>query len=103
KLLTNKTSFERKAKEMLLSMNVEKNLSKDGIIDSYLNVVSFGRNSNGSNIAGIESAAQGVFGKSAKNLNVAQSAYLAGLPQNPYTYTPCLPTAHLKKDQSLQI
>ncbi|WP_239724642.1 MULTISPECIES: transglycosylase domain-containing protein [unclassified Mammaliicoccus] len=101
-LLTNETSFERKAKEMLLSMNVEKNLSKDEIIDSYLNVVSFGRNSNGSNIAGIESAAQGVFGKSAKNLNVAQSAYLAGLPQNPYTYTPFLPNGDLKDDKSLE-
>lgn len=101
-LLTNETSFERKAKEMLLSMNVEKNLSKDEIIDSYLNVVSFGRNSNGSNVAGIESAAQGVFGKSAKNINVAQSAYLAGLPQNPYTYTPFLPNGDLKDDESLK-
>ncbi|WP_323704563.1 transglycosylase domain-containing protein [Mammaliicoccus sp. Dog046] len=101
-LLTNETSFERKAKEMLLSMRVEKNLSKDEIITSYLNVVSFGRNSNGSNIAGIESAAQGVFGKSAKDLNVAQSAYLAGLPQNPYTYTPFLPNGDLKDDDSLQ-
>nr|WP_263312987.1 transglycosylase domain-containing protein [Mammaliicoccus sp. Marseille-Q6498] len=101
-LLTNETSFERKAKEMLLSMNVEKNLSKEEIIDSYLNVVSFGRNSNGSNIAGIESAAQGVFGKSAKKLNVAQSAYLAGLPQNPYSYTPFLPNGDLKDDQSLK-
>ncbi|WP_206166925.1 transglycosylase domain-containing protein [Mammaliicoccus sciuri] len=101
-LLTNETSFERKAKEMLLSMNVEKNLSKEEIIDSYLNVVSFGRNSNGSNIAGIEAAAQGVFGKSAKNLNIAQSAYLAGLPQNPYTYTPFLPNGDLKDDESLK-
>lgn len=101
-LLTNETSFERKAKEMLLSMNVEKSMSKEEILDSYLNVVSFGRNSNGSNVAGIESAAQGVFGKSAKDLNVAQSAYLAGLPQNPYTYTPFLPNGDLKEDEALE-
>ncbi|PXA56577.1 hypothetical protein DD897_15510, partial [Staphylococcus pseudintermedius] len=40
--------------------------------------------------------------RSAKNLNVAQSAYLAGLPQNPYTYTPFLPNGDLKDDESLK-
>lgn len=100
-LLSNETSFERKAKEMLLSFRVEKTLSKQQILEVYLNVVSFGRNTNGQNIAGIEAAAQGVFGKKAKDLNIAQSAYLAGMPQNPYTYTPFLITGEVKKMRNL--
>ncbi|TDM15816.1 transglycosylase domain-containing protein [Macrococcus bovicus] len=101
-LLSNETSFERKAKEMLLSFRVEKTLTKKQILEAYLNVVSFGRNTNGQNIAGIEAAAQGVFGKKAKDLNIAQSAYLAGMPQNPYAYTPFLITGEVKKDADLQ-
>lgn len=92
-LLTNETSFQRKAKEMMLSFKVEKALTKDEIIEAYLNVVSFGRNTNGQNIAGIEAAAQGIFGVKANELNIAQAAYIAGLPQNPYTYTPFYRTA----------
>ncbi len=100
-LLSNETSFERKAKEMLLSFRVEKSLSKDEIMSAYLNVVSFGRNANGQNVAGIEAASRGVFGKHAKDLNIAQSAFLAGLPQNPYTYTPFLNNGQLKSDEAL--
>ncbi|TDM04558.1 transglycosylase domain-containing protein [Macrococcus carouselicus] len=101
-LLSNETSFERKAKEMLLSFRVEKTLTKQQILEAYLNVVSFGRNTNGQNIAGIEAAAEGVFGVKAKDLNIAQSAYLAGMPQNPYTYTPFLITGQVKDDKALQ-
>ncbi|KAA1038420.1 penicillin-binding protein [Macrococcus equipercicus] len=100
-LLSNETSFERKAKEMLLSFRVEKSLSKQEIMSAYLNVVSFGRNTNGQNVAGIEAAARGIFGKHAKDLNIAQSAFLAGLPQNPYTYTPFLTNGSLKSDDEL--
>src|SRR5699024_11795914 len=87
-LLTNETTFDRKATDLLLAFRVEKLLSKEEILEAYLNAVSFGRNANGQNIAGIESAAEGVFGKSASELNIAESAFLAGLPQNPYAYTP---------------
>lgn len=100
-LLTNETSFKRKAKEMMLSFNVEKSLSKKEIIEAYLNVVSFGRNTNGQNIAGIQTAAQGIFGVDSKKLNIAQAAYLAGMPQNPYTYTPFLQSGKIKKDKDL--
>ncbi|TDM07653.1 transglycosylase domain-containing protein [Macrococcus lamae] len=100
-LLSNETSFERKAKEMLLSFRVEKSLTKNEIMSAYLNVVSFGRNTNGQNVAGIEAAARGVFGKHAKDLNIAQSAFLAGLPQNPYTYTPFMTNGSLKSDEEL--
>lgn len=101
-LLSNETSFSRKAKEMLLSFRVEKTLSKKEILETYLNVVSFGRNTNGQNVAGIEAAAKGIFGKHASELNIAQSAYLAGMPQNPYTYTPFLNDGELKKAADLK-
>ncbi|RAI79235.1 penicillin-binding protein [Macrococcoides caseolyticum subsp. hominis] len=100
-LLTNETSFQRKAKEMMLSFKVEKALTKDEIIEAYLNVVSFGRNTNGQNIAGIEAAAQGIFGVKANDLNIAQAAYIAGLPQNPYTYTPFLQDGSVKSKDDL--
>ena len=87
-ILSNEVTFTRKAKEILLAMRLEKAMTKDEIITSYLNVSSFGRNSKGQNVSGIEAAAQGIFGKSAAELNVPQAAFLAGLPQAPYAYTP---------------
>lgn len=53
-----------------------------------MNIVPFGRDSSGRNIAGIQAAAQGLFDVNAKELNVAQAAYIAGLPQSPFAYTP---------------
>lgn len=87
-LLSSEVSFKRKAKEILLAMRLERFLEKDEILEAYVNIVSFGRNSSGQHIAGIESAAQGIFGISAKELNLPQAAFIAGLPQNPYKYTP---------------
>ncbi len=87
-ILTNEVSFERKAKEMLLAMRLEKFFEKDEILEAYLNVVPFGRDASGRNIAGAETAAQGIFGKSSDELNLAQAAYIAGMPQSPFLYTP---------------
>lgn len=87
-LLTSEVSFKRKAKEILLAMRLERFLQKEEILEAYLNIVSFGRSASGQNVAGIEAAAQGIFGVSAKELNLPQSAFIAGLPQNPYRYTP---------------
>ncbi|OEH91802.1 transglycosylase domain-containing protein [Bacillus solimangrovi] len=87
-ILTNEVSFERKAKEILLALRLERFFEKEEILEAYLNVVPFGRNSSGRNIAGIQTASQGVFGVDAKDLNLAQAAYLAGLPQSPSGYTP---------------
>src|SRR5699024_5160746 len=101
-LLTNETTFDRKATEILLAFRVEKLLSKDEIMESYLNAVSFGRNANGQNIAGIQSAAEGVFGKDASELNLAESAFLAGMPQNPYAYTPFVQGGEVKNEEGLQ-
>nr|WP_244898685.1 transglycosylase domain-containing protein [Sporosarcina koreensis] len=87
-ILTNEISYERKAKELLLAMRLEHFMTKDEILEAYLNIIPYGRNSNGGNVAGIEAAAEGIFDKKAKDLNLAQAAYIAGIPQAPYAYTP---------------
>ncbi|HEU5141004.1 MAG TPA: transglycosylase domain-containing protein [Bacillales bacterium] len=99
-ILTPEVSFERKAKEMLYAMRIERFFSKSEILEAYLNVVPFGRNASGQNIAGIQAAAEGVFGVDADELNLPQAAYLAGMPKNPYTYTPFLNAGGIKDDIS---
>src|SRR5699024_12449827 len=79
---------DRKAKEILLAMRLENFFEKDEIMEAYLNIVPYGRDASGKNIAGIQTASQGVFGEDPEGLNVAQSAFLAGIPQHPFAYTP---------------
>ena len=83
-LLSSETTFKRKAKEIVLAMRVDKFMSKQDILNAYLNVATFGRNNKGQNIAGVEAAAEGLFGVSAAKLNIAQAAFIAGLPQSGY-------------------
>lgn len=97
-MLTNEVSFERKAKEILLALRLEKAMNKDEILNAYLNVVSFGRNSMGRNISGIEAAARGVFNTSAEKLTLPQAAFLAGIPKNPFLYTPYYQGGVIKED-----
>ena len=99
-ILTNEVSFDRKAKEILLALRLEKFMTKDEILEAYLNISPFGRNSSGRNIAGVQAAAEGIFGVDAKDLNLPQAAFIAGLPQNPYTYTPFTQAGEVKKDLS---
>ncbi|CAM3762324.1 transglycosylase domain-containing protein [Mesobacillus zeae] len=87
-ILTNEISFERKAKEILLALRLEKFFDKREILEAYLNVATFGRNASGNNIAGVQAAANGIFGKDAKDLTLPQAAFIAGLPQSPFGYTP---------------
>ncbi|TWT26397.1 transglycosylase domain-containing protein [Planomicrobium sp. CPCC 101110] len=87
-ILTNEVSYERKAKEILLAMRLEKFMSKDEIMEAYLNIVPYGRNSAGTNIAGIETAAKSIFNVSASELTLPQAAYIAGIPKAPFLYTP---------------
>jgi penicillin-binding protein 1B len=100
-ILTNEVSFERKAKEILLALRLEKFFSKEEILEAYLNSTTFGRNSNGRNIAGIQAASKGIFGVDAKDLNIAQAAYIAGLPQSPSAYTPFTNKGTLKSKEGL--
>src|SRR5699024_3958337 len=81
-VLTNEVSFDRKAKEILLALRLETFFEKDQILEAYLNVIPYGRNAAGLNIAGIQTASKGVFDVDASELNLPQSAYLAGLPQS---------------------
>lgn len=101
-ILTNEVSYERKAKEILLAMRLEKFMTKDEIMEAYLNIIPYGRNSSGANIAGIETAATGLFNIPASDLNLPQAAYIAGIPKAPFRYTPYTSTGELKEDADIQ-
>ena len=78
----------RKIKEIFLSLRMERYLKKEEIITAYLNKMPFGNGSNGYQVFGIKAAAKGIFGiEDLNKLNIAQAAYLAGLPQLPSRYT----------------
>jgi len=78
----------RKAKEIFLSLRLERFLSKEEIITAYLNKIPYGNGSSGYNLYGIKAAAKGIFGiDDLSKLNLAQCAYLAGLPQIPSAYS----------------
>jgi penicillin-binding protein 1A len=81
--LTPDKSLERKLKEALLALLIERRYSKDRILELYLDQIYFG---NGA--FGVEAAAQTFFGKSVSNLTLSESALLAGLPKAPTTYSP---------------
>jgi penicillin-binding protein len=81
-------TYKRKASEIFLAMRMERILSKDEIIHAYLTDIYFGRGSDGNNLYGIKSAAKGIFGlDDLYDLNPAQAAYLAGLPQRPSAFS----------------
>ena len=101
-ILTNEVSYERKAKEILLALRLEKFMEKEEILEAYLNIIPYGRNANGRNIAGIETAAQGIFGVKASDLNLAQSSYIAGIPQAPFKYTPFTNKGERKTPEQMQ-
>jgi len=101
-ILTNEVSYERKAKEILIAMRLERFFEKDEILEAYLNIVPYGRDASGGNIAGIQTAAQGIFGIDASEINLPQAAYLAGLPQSPSYYTPFKNNGGLKNKKALQ-
>ncbi len=87
-LLSPDVTFFRKANEILLALRLENYFTKDQILMAYLNVSPFGRNNNGDNVAGIMKASQGIFGVEPSDVNLNQAAFLVGLPQDPYNFTP---------------
>lgn len=101
-ILTNEVSYERKAKEILLALRLEKFMDKDEILEAYLNIIPYGRNASGANIAGIETAAEGIFNVAAKDLTLPQAAFIAGIPQAPFAHTPFTSTGELKKPEALK-
>lgn len=82
-LLTREFTVERKAKEIWLALKVEEALPKDRILEIYLNEIFLGQRA-----YGFSSAAQTYFGKPMDKLSIAETAMLAGLPQNPYYANP---------------
>src|SRR6266542_3629120 len=73
----------RKLREARVAVELERNFSKDTILELYLNQISLGPN-----VFGVEAASQVFFGKSARDLNVAEAATLAALPKAPGNYNP---------------
>ena len=82
-LLTNEKAISRKIKELVISYQIERKFSKDQILQLYFNEIPYG-----SNAYGIESASQFYFGKSAKDLSIAEGATIAALPKAPTYYSP---------------
>jgi penicillin-binding protein 1A len=81
--LSPEKKYTRKIKEALLALKIEKYLTKEEIITLYLNHIYLGHGT-----YGIEAAAQGYFGKNARELTLAEAAVLAGLPKAPNAYSP---------------
>ncbi|KKQ78785.1 MAG: hypothetical protein UT01_C0060G0019 [Candidatus Daviesbacteria bacterium GW2011_GWA1_38_7] len=97
-LLTTERTWKRKVQEVLLSFWAERIYSKEQILTMYVNEAPYG----GPNW-GIDAAARSYFGKEAKDLNLAESAYLAGLPASPTIYSPYGPTSELGKERQKQV
>ena len=81
--LSNRRSYGRKAREAVLAILIEVQLTKHQILELYLNRIFLG-----AGIYGVEAMSQRVFGKPAKNLSVAESALIAGLARAPATLSP---------------
>lgn len=82
-LLSSEKTIDRKIKELVLSVRIEALYTKDEIFEMYLNQVGFGGPA-----YGIQEAAHQYFNLDAKDLNLSQAAFLAGLPQAPSKYSP---------------
>lgn len=82
-LLTTNRSYIRKIKEWVLAIKIDDSMSKDQILEAYLNEIPYG-----GNIYGIEAASKNYFNKDAADLTLAEAAYLASIPQSPTTLSP---------------
>ncbi len=82
-LLTQDKTITRKIKEWVLAIKLEKVMTKDQILETYLNQTSYG-----GTLYGVEEASQAFFGKPAKDDSLAEAAYLASIPQAPTYYSP---------------
>lgn len=80
-LLSQEVRIKRKVQEMYLSIQLEKKVSKEQILEAYMNTIPLGGSA-----YGIEAASKQYFGKSVKDLNLIESAFIAGLPQSPSTF-----------------
>jgi membrane peptidoglycan carboxypeptidase len=93
--LTQERTITRKIKELVIAIKLENQLSKDQILENYLNTIYFGRGS-----YGVETAAQQYFNRSAKQLNLAQSAVIASILRSPGFYDPQYSENNMKRLQA---
>lgn len=94
--LSQKREFTRKIAEAVLAIRLEQILTKDQILEMYLNQVYWGHNN-----YGVQTAARTYFDKSAENMNLAESAMMAGLIQAPEQYSPYVNMAKAKEQQRI--
>ncbi len=92
--LSSERTFDRKVRELILAYKMELVLTKDKILELYLNQIYFGQGA-----YGIASASQTYFGKDLSALTIAESAFLAGLPKSPNHYSPFKAYDRAKKRQ----
>jgi len=92
--LSSEQTFKRKAYEAMLAWKIEKNLSKDQILELYMNQIYLGQRA-----FGFQSAAQIYFGKDLRDISVAEAAMLAGLPKAPSAYNPVVNPTRAKTRQ----
>lgn len=97
-LLTSERSALRKIKEFILAVQIERKYTKDEILQMYLNEAPYGGTA-----WGVESASETYFGKSAKDLNLVESAILAGMPQLPSKYSPYSSTPKAYVDRTTNV
>ncbi len=97
-LLTQEQTIPRKIKEVILAFATEIIYSKNKILEMYLNQVPYGGTA-----YGIEAASESYFGKHAKDLDLAESALLAGLPQSPTAYSPFGAHPELARARQLEV
>lgn len=97
-LLSSDRTLVRKIKEFVLAIEIEKKYTKDQILQMYLNEAPYGGTA-----WGVEAASEIYFGKKVKDLNLVESAILAGLPQSPSHYSPysSTPKAYVARTQAV--
>jgi len=97
-LLTSERSIFRKIKEFLLAVQIEKKYTKDEILLMYLNEIPYGGTA-----YGVEAASEIYFGKKVSDLNLIESAVIAGIPQRPSYYSPFSSTPEAYIDRATQV
>ncbi len=90
-------TWKRKLEEVWYTIQIEMNYSKDDILEGYLNCINYGHGN-----YGIENASKFYFNKDAKDLTLAESAMLVGIPKSPSNYSPLL-NEHIAKERQLYI
>ncbi len=97
-LLTSDRTIIRKIKEFVLSIQIEKKYTKDQILQMYLNEAPYGGTA-----WGVEAAAETYFGKKVADLDLTESAIIAGLPQSPSRYSPysSTPKAYIQRTKDV--